>query len=101
VLSFYKNNLSHALKRLYPDLLFDRTKFKVLDVYKDTKKRLEFFEEFAKENQFDPLIMENWYSRTKSDIFSYKVSIYLLLLVYLCKNNIHLGWSISSTILRK
>eukprot|EP00026_Physarum_polycephalum_P001094 Phypoly_transcript_01095.p1 GENE.Phypoly_transcript_01095~~Phypoly_transcript_01095.p1 ORF type:complete len:1190 (+),score=164.67 Phypoly_transcript_01095:101-3670(+) len=72
VLGFYKNNLSHALKKIYPNMQFEKTKSQVRDVYHDHQTRKDFFVEFAQENQFDPLAPENWYPRTKRDIFAFK-----------------------------
>jgi hypothetical protein len=40
-----------------------------------TRKR--FFEVYAKQNKFDPLIPENWYAQTQKQILSVKVFLLL------------------------
>lgn len=44
--------------------------------------RRKFFEDYASENQFDPLVPENWYYQSIDNIISKKVflfTIYFLL----------------------
>lgn len=39
----------------------------------DIKNRKKFFERYARDNSFDPLLPDNWYSQKSSDILSSKV----------------------------
>jgi hypothetical protein len=41
--------------------------------WKDENNQKEFFLQFAKTNNFDPLISHNWYSFNPSDFAQYKV----------------------------
>jgi hypothetical protein len=47
----------------------------ILRDWKDPENRRKFFEDFARENNFDPLIPENWQSRYES-IISEKVTYF-------------------------
>jgi hypothetical protein len=51
------------------------------DFKKDFKKHKRFFEKFAKNNGFDPLIPENWHSVTTTSISS--VSVLSFYFIYL------------------
>jgi hypothetical protein len=50
------------------------------DFKKDCKKHKHFFEKFAKNNRFDPLIPENWRSVTTTSISS--VSVFSFYFIY-------------------
>lgn len=41
--------------------------------HQDPQYRKRFFESFAKDNEFDPLVAENWYNITKKQILAEKV----------------------------
>lgn len=45
--------------------------------WKDMNNQREFFDSFAAERNFDPLIPENWYSFTKRDIKGVRHSLVL------------------------
>jgi hypothetical protein len=44
----------------------------------DISRRKEFFDAFAKEHGFDPLVAENWYKITSQKIEERKVNYMLL-----------------------
>lgn len=44
--------------------------------WSEMKNRKLFFDTFALENQFDPLVPDNWYSTTKKSLISHKVIYY-------------------------
>lgn len=70
--------MAQALVSLFPEIDFDKVKMwahgiffiflllLVINTYfktfKASQNRRQFFEEFASENKFDPLINTNWYS---------------------------------------
>lgn len=39
----------------------------------DKNNRRKFFEDYARDNDFDPLVASNWYSQTRNHIMAYKV----------------------------
>lgn len=43
--------------------------------WSDSETRRYFLEKYAKDNDFDPLIAQNWYSEPKDKILRLKVSI--------------------------
>lgn len=50
-----------------------------------------FFEEYAKENRFDPLVADNWYLQPSERIWAKKVMLFtknILVLSYLFLNHI-------------
>eukprot|EP00026_Physarum_polycephalum_P001040 Phypoly_transcript_01041.p1 GENE.Phypoly_transcript_01041~~Phypoly_transcript_01041.p1 ORF type:complete len:1163 (+),score=140.56 Phypoly_transcript_01041:229-3717(+) len=67
---FYASNLSRAVKHLYPEIPLDESKFVLLpsNYWDSDTNRFSFFRNFAKERGFDPLIPENWYPFTASDL---------------------------------
>jgi hypothetical protein len=44
-----------------------------IDPWDKSAERRHFFEDYAKENGFDPLIPDNWYSQSRDKIMSTKV----------------------------
>jgi hypothetical protein len=100
---YHKHSLSQALIDLFPNIGLVKHKFKdrgknyiyifniciyfnfVKDMrpMKSEENRRTFFEVYAKQNGFDPLIAEYWYAQTKKKILSAKVGsspkIFLLL----------------------
>jgi hypothetical protein len=51
-------------------------KFDLPDFIKDFTKHKLFFENYAKDNGFDPLVPENWYFQTAKNILSITVWLY-------------------------
>jgi hypothetical protein len=64
-----------------PLLIFKKTIYKTKNVitfyeeylWADLQKRRRFFENFAKDNGFDPLVATNWYGVSQERILSAKV----------------------------
>lgn len=53
-------------------------------VWNDTRNRKKFFEDYAKENGFDPLVPENWYNQPRDKINTFKVIILnVIIIVYI------------------
>ena len=49
------------------------------------ENRRQFFEKYAKQNRFDPLIAANWYLQFKGNILSAKVFfLFLVLFLFFC-----------------
>eukprot|EP00026_Physarum_polycephalum_P001147 Phypoly_transcript_01148.p1 GENE.Phypoly_transcript_01148~~Phypoly_transcript_01148.p1 ORF type:complete len:746 (+),score=87.76 Phypoly_transcript_01148:82-2319(+) len=63
MLEYYHGSLYKALLHLYPTIPFDNTLFIRNPRYhwREAKNTRAFLDNFAKDNQFDPLIAENWY----------------------------------------
>lgn len=106
-MSYHKGSVAKALVDLFPDIGIERKKmwpkcmlfylfflFNSIDVissaaWHEAKYRRKFFEIYAKENEFDPLIAQNWYLQPKRKILANKVeslsaSCYFLLHFTLC-----------------
>jgi len=71
-LAQYKNNLAQALLQLFPYIGLDSKKISQFSPYywEDITNRRNFFEKFAKEHGFDPLIRKNWYNIPLTSITS-------------------------------
>jgi len=63
VLEYYGGSFAKALLQLYPDIGLDRTRFMALPngYWASEQNRKGFFDAFAKEEGFDPLVPGNWY----------------------------------------
>jgi len=73
VMAYHQNNVAKALVDCFPAIGLDPTGFLWLQSkWRDPANRRKFFEDYAKEQLFDPLIAENWYSQTKDNIMSKK-----------------------------
>eukprot|EP00026_Physarum_polycephalum_P000846 Phypoly_transcript_00847.p1 GENE.Phypoly_transcript_00847~~Phypoly_transcript_00847.p1 ORF type:complete len:1309 (+),score=236.62 Phypoly_transcript_00847:226-3927(+) len=72
ILRYHDNSVAKVLIDLFPEIDFNPSKLIIKTKYPDAKARRKFFETFAKENNFDPLVPENWYSQTKQQIISTK-----------------------------
>ncbi len=46
----------------------------IANYWKDIRNRREYFDKLAQENEFDPLIPENWYNIVKHKLILFKVS---------------------------
>lgn len=85
-MSFHNNNHRRAILQLFPNIgLEDSREF----MWGNPKDRREFFDKFAKEiKRFDPLIAENWYDASLTEICSQKVNIIfrnILFIIFLIK----------------
>eukprot|EP00026_Physarum_polycephalum_P001627 Phypoly_transcript_01629.p1 GENE.Phypoly_transcript_01629~~Phypoly_transcript_01629.p1 ORF type:complete len:1030 (-),score=139.53 Phypoly_transcript_01629:75-3164(-) len=73
VMAYHQNSIAKALLDCFPDIGLDSTRFLwAQSHWQDEKNRRKFFENYAKENSFDPLIAEKWYSQRKEDIMARK-----------------------------
>lgn len=92
VLRYHGYSLGTALSDLFPNIGIDRSKFQFLsrefyyyylfvntnffspiDYWEKPEYRRKFFIDFAKENNFDPLVAKNWYLVHRSQLASIKV----------------------------
>jgi len=73
IYQYYKNNIQ-ALVSLFPDIGLDKTKFEKnpINYWNDTRNRKKFFDHFAKEQGFDPLVPDNWYLVNRSAVLDLK-----------------------------
>lgn len=102
---YYKGPLHKALRQVFPNVYFDPTNFNKFSKYRvcgkkkecntdfllvNAEQRRNFLVEFARANEFDPLVAETWYRYTAADIRSTKVTTppllpsHPLLLLLLC-----------------
>eukprot|EP00026_Physarum_polycephalum_P003383 Phypoly_transcript_03394.p1 GENE.Phypoly_transcript_03394~~Phypoly_transcript_03394.p1 ORF type:complete len:728 (+),score=54.40 Phypoly_transcript_03394:224-2407(+) len=65
---FYNGSIAKALQELFPKVVFDPSKFKKHPLWYNAKNRRKFFEEYARENKFDPLNPKNWYIQQRKKI---------------------------------
>eukprot|EP00026_Physarum_polycephalum_P001009 Phypoly_transcript_01010.p1 GENE.Phypoly_transcript_01010~~Phypoly_transcript_01010.p1 ORF type:complete len:1168 (+),score=148.17 Phypoly_transcript_01010:225-3728(+) len=72
VISYHKNNVHKALMELFPDVAFDSRKFKAGGIYLKPEARRLFFENYAKEKGFDPLVPEHWYDQSRDVLYATK-----------------------------
>eukprot|EP00026_Physarum_polycephalum_P003660 Phypoly_transcript_03673.p1 GENE.Phypoly_transcript_03673~~Phypoly_transcript_03673.p1 ORF type:complete len:675 (+),score=95.36 Phypoly_transcript_03673:213-2237(+) len=72
VLNWYGGSFTRALMHVYPDIGLERKKFAHLPSghWSDRANRKQFFDAFARENHFDPLVSENWYSVSRQAVLS-------------------------------
>jgi len=70
VLRHHEESHIKALIALYPELMFRKEKFPFYrdGEWKETERRRQFFDEFAKSKQFNPLDAEKWYSIKQAEI---------------------------------
>eukprot|EP00026_Physarum_polycephalum_P002991 Phypoly_transcript_03000.p1 GENE.Phypoly_transcript_03000~~Phypoly_transcript_03000.p1 ORF type:complete len:301 (-),score=32.11 Phypoly_transcript_03000:189-1091(-) len=73
VLSYHGNSLPRALAELFPEIKFDRLRFPSHhNLWSDPANRRKFFENYAKDNRFDPLQAEKWYLQSIFRIMAFK-----------------------------
>lgn len=93
---YYHKNIANALIELFPNIGFDKlslqnwqcnfiilyyfaSNFFTYKIYSfiahtgNLKNQKIFFEKFARERGFDPLIADNWYSQKRREIINQKV----------------------------
>eukprot|EP00026_Physarum_polycephalum_P002023 Phypoly_transcript_02027.p1 GENE.Phypoly_transcript_02027~~Phypoly_transcript_02027.p1 ORF type:complete len:816 (+),score=61.48 Phypoly_transcript_02027:208-2655(+) len=70
LISYHGNKVATALEDLFPDIGLDKSLF--AESFYGPKNRRLFFENYAKDHNFDPLLAENWYSQAKSQIMATK-----------------------------
>jgi len=70
VANYHGGSILTALMDLFPDIGLDKSRFgkAVWSKWADAKQRRAFFVRYAKENGFDPLNPEDWYSQSLSNI---------------------------------
>jgi len=68
ILKYYNGSHIKALTTLYPELKLKREFFFTFQGWKAPNGRRNFFDDFAKSRQFNPLNAENWYSISHREI---------------------------------
>jgi len=63
ILPFYSGSLIEALTTLYPELMLKKENFSI-----EGRKSRNFFDGFARSQNFNPLDAENWYSVTCNEV---------------------------------
>lgn len=95
VISHHQNSVTQALLDLYPEiglnkssllqpvlsmshsLTFQKLSYFVLG-FESVESRRQYFENFARTHNFDPLKLENWSDKIKESLLSLKVTQFLL-----------------------
>lgn len=54
----------------------------LLDVWKEKENRRKFFEHYARDTGFDPLVASNWYNQPREQIKALRVFFLLILLFF-------------------
>jgi hypothetical protein len=107
VVAHHNRSVAQALIDLFPNLEIDKTKFEHAsnlnsfsfylfsfffsfslstcnfehtEIWQTAENRRKFFEEYAREKGFDPLIADNWYQQSIKDVVAKKVKIFCLFL---------------------
>eukprot|EP00026_Physarum_polycephalum_P005354 Phypoly_transcript_05386.p1 GENE.Phypoly_transcript_05386~~Phypoly_transcript_05386.p1 ORF type:complete len:586 (+),score=95.25 Phypoly_transcript_05386:3-1760(+) len=76
VVFYHENNVAKALLDLFPNIGLEKSKLtfprplKEAPAWSYKGNRRAFFEEYAKENNFDPLIAENWFKQFPKKIMA-------------------------------
>lgn len=104
MLLYHNYNITQALLELFPEIGLKLTRFQQriqffyyfyislvcygIYVYFSASwvgedSRRKFFERYAKENKFDPLIADNWYSQPRDKLLASKVLIIFLLFIFI------------------
>eukprot|EP00026_Physarum_polycephalum_P001261 Phypoly_transcript_01262.p1 GENE.Phypoly_transcript_01262~~Phypoly_transcript_01262.p1 ORF type:complete len:970 (+),score=114.54 Phypoly_transcript_01262:138-3047(+) len=71
ILRHHGNSVPKTLEALFPEMTLDRTKFFTNQRWLLKENRRQFFVDFAKENKFEPLQANNWYTQQKRSIFAF------------------------------
>jgi hypothetical protein len=74
LLRYYKGSFTNALKQVYPELVFDISKFSFSGKLRHPR---DFFDEFAASRNFDPLDAEQWYPVKAKEVLSEPVCFVL------------------------
>eukprot|EP00026_Physarum_polycephalum_P002670 Phypoly_transcript_02678.p1 GENE.Phypoly_transcript_02678~~Phypoly_transcript_02678.p1 ORF type:complete len:822 (+),score=110.18 Phypoly_transcript_02678:190-2655(+) len=72
VLAHYGGSMARALIHLYPYIGLSK---KNLGFWRDSNNKRIFFDEYARNKGFDPLLAENWYSLDSKDLRSFSKDI--------------------------
>eukprot|EP00026_Physarum_polycephalum_P001049 Phypoly_transcript_01050.p1 GENE.Phypoly_transcript_01050~~Phypoly_transcript_01050.p1 ORF type:complete len:906 (+),score=142.25 Phypoly_transcript_01050:476-3193(+) len=73
-LKYFSGNIPNAISDSFPNIGLDPSQFQSPDLldprnfWNVEKNRRKFFEDFAANNNFDPLLPENWYSIAKRQL---------------------------------
>jgi len=68
VMLHYNRSLSKALTDVFPDIGLQKAKFNDRFVWSNEENRRKFFERYARQNGFDPLVARNWQLHSTSHI---------------------------------
>jgi hypothetical protein len=71
LLDRYQGSYITALTTLYPNIGLQKGMFfGASKMYKSVKQQRDFFDSYAKFNNFDPLVAENWYNITRKHVLA-------------------------------
>jgi len=76
VVKYYGGSISKGLFDCFPEIPFEKSKFvtRSSHYWKDAQHRRDFFLDVAKKKGFNPLVAENWYPLSFSELASFKGS---------------------------
>eukprot|EP00026_Physarum_polycephalum_P002883 Phypoly_transcript_02892.p1 GENE.Phypoly_transcript_02892~~Phypoly_transcript_02892.p1 ORF type:complete len:806 (+),score=69.97 Phypoly_transcript_02892:73-2490(+) len=69
VVTMYNGSMSAALLDLFPDIGLEKSKFLQM-VWKDPSVRRNFFQNFARRNEFNPLEPEHWHATFRNLLYA-------------------------------
>eukprot|EP00026_Physarum_polycephalum_P002532 Phypoly_transcript_02539.p1 GENE.Phypoly_transcript_02539~~Phypoly_transcript_02539.p1 ORF type:complete len:901 (+),score=86.30 Phypoly_transcript_02539:60-2762(+) len=74
LLQLHKGGLAAVLMQTYPTLRWDKSKFPAVPhkYWQNKDHQKEFFTLFAREQNFEPLVPENWYKISAPQLFKFK-----------------------------
>eukprot|EP00026_Physarum_polycephalum_P001631 Phypoly_transcript_01633.p1 GENE.Phypoly_transcript_01633~~Phypoly_transcript_01633.p1 ORF type:complete len:1064 (+),score=132.57 Phypoly_transcript_01633:31-3192(+) len=72
VMEHCNNNIGKALIRVFPDIGLKEHTFSLIAPWNEPKERRKFFETYAAQHSFDPLIPGNWYNQPEASIWETK-----------------------------
>jgi len=76
-MNYYRGNRARALAHVFPDIGLDANKL-ITRQYNISSYRRKFFDSYARESGFDPLVPENWYSIATNSVSSSKAGATVL-----------------------
>jgi len=72
ILRYHGNSVAIALLDLFPNIGLDQDRLGLNDPWRQADARRKFFEQYAAQNRFDPLVASNWYSQNIDGLRSMK-----------------------------
>lgn len=80
LLARFKGSFINAVKKTFPELTFDETKFHIAprNFWKSIQNKRNFMIKFAAHKGFDPLVPENWYTVTPQEFMTSRAARTLL-----------------------
>jgi len=72
VIDYHDNSIKTALLELFPDIGLEKGRFFIFNL----PYRRKYMQRYAKDNHFDPLIAEHWYSQSRERLLTLKACLF-------------------------